>query len=434
MSARSPGEQERPQSMEASPAEQSAMRDKMGARFFFARLAIQNLGRRKARTFLLLSAVAICSGAVFTGAVLMQSIKNSMDIGFARLGADMLILPEGTLTNITAALLTAEPTDFTLEDGVLDRLAKLKGVGRLGPQRIVRTESLGSGDQRHPTDLIGFDPERDITIQPWLAERLDRAFGKGDVIIGGRREEPLGSEMLLFGVRHTVYGKLEKTAVGTHERGVFMSFETFDALRESMQRSSASKAELGPNRLSGVLIELAPGATAKQVQFAILANFPGVKTIASESTLTSIRQGLSALLEGVLALLVIMFVSTASMVCVLFSAIITERRRELGLLMAIGARPWQVVGILATEAAIATASGGLLGCMLGVALLRSYQHSLVYHLANMGVPFAWLGWREIALIALACVILASLIGASGAFIPAWRTSRREPYDLIRAEG
>lgn len=409
------------------------MRDKIGARFLFGRLAIQNLGRRKARTFLLLAAVAICSGAVFTGAVLMQSIKNSMDIGFARLGADMLILPEGTLTNITAALLTAEPTDLTLEEGVLDRLAKLKGVGRLSPQRIFRTESLGSGDQRHSTDLIAFDPERDITVQPWLAERLDRAFAKGDVIIGGRREERLGSEMLLYGVRHTVYGKLEKTAVGTHERGVFMSFKTFDALRELMQKNSASKADLEPNRLSGVLLELEPGATAKQVQFAILANFPGVKTIASESTLTSIRQGLSTLLQGVLTLMVIMFLSTASMVCVLFSAIITERRRELGLLMAIGARPWQVVGILLTEATIATASGGLLGCMLGIVLLRSYQHSLVYYLANMGVPFVWLSWQAISLVALACVILASLIGALGAFIPAWRTSRREPYDLIRAE-
>jgi putative ABC transport system permease protein len=79
--------------------------------FLLASLALQNLGRRKARTLLLLMAVAICSGAVFTGAVLMQSIESSMSVGFTRLGADMLVVPAGTLTNITAALLTAEPTD-----------------------------------------------------------------------------------------------------------------------------------------------------------------------------------------------------------------------------------------------------------------------------------------------------------------------------------
>jgi putative ABC transport system permease protein len=38
------------------------------------------------------------------------------------------------------------------------------------------------------------------------------------------------------------------------------------------------------------------------------------------------------------------------------------------------------------------------------------------------------------LIALACILLAALIGALGALVPAWRASRREPYDLIRSEG
>ena len=44
------------------------------------RLALQNLGRREGRTALLLMAVAICTGAVFTGAVLMRSIETSMAV------------------------------------------------------------------------------------------------------------------------------------------------------------------------------------------------------------------------------------------------------------------------------------------------------------------------------------------------------------------
>jgi putative ABC transport system permease protein len=150
--------------------------------------------------------------------------------------------------------------------------------------------------------------------------------------------------------------------------------------------------------------------------------------------LTTIRQGLTALLNGVLALMVIMFVSTATMISVLFSAIITERRRELGLLKAIGARRGQIIGMLLTEAAIATAVGGVLGCMLGVLLMRFYEHSLVYYLESLGIPFVWLDAATTGLIAIACILLATLIGAAGAFVPAWRASRREPYDLIRSEG
>ena len=88
-----------------------------------ASLALQNLGRRKARSFLLIAAVAIGSGVVFTGATLMRSIDDSMAVGFTRLGADMMVVPEGALTNITAALLTVEPTDLVLDADVLAKAA-----------------------------------------------------------------------------------------------------------------------------------------------------------------------------------------------------------------------------------------------------------------------------------------------------------------------
>ena len=52
--------------------------------------------------------------------------------------------PEGTLTNITAALLTAEPTDLTLDKGIVPRLARLKGVGKVGRRSFIfRTDAAG---------------------------------------------------------------------------------------------------------------------------------------------------------------------------------------------------------------------------------------------------------------------------------------------------
>lgn len=396
-------------------------------------LALQNLGRRKARTLLLVLAVAIGGGVVFTSAVLMRSIERSMAVGFTRLGADLLVVPEGTLTNITAALLTVEPTDLTLDTRLLDRLASLMGVQRVAPQRIFRTEDSGYGHHRESVDLIAFDPQRDFTVQPWLEERLDRPLQAGDVIVGGRRDHALGSELLLFGKPFRIYGKLGKTAVGTHERGLFMSFETMRGLAQ-VEGAAGTRVALDPTAISGALVELAPGATAPQVRFAVLANLPGVKVVAGESMLTSVRQGLAALLNGILALMIIMFLSTALMVSVLFSAIITERRHEFGLLKAIGARRIQIVGMMLTEAAVATAVGGLAGVVLGVLLLRFYERSLVYYLESIGVPFIWLDTATVSLLAGGCILLASVIGAAGALLPAWRASRREPYELIRDEG
>ncbi len=397
-------------------------------------LALQNLGRRKARSFLLIAAVAIGSGVVFTGATLMRSIDDSMAVGFTRLGADMMVVPEGTLTNITAALLTVEPTDLVLDADVLSK-ARLASVGRAAPQKIVRVEHSGIGNHHDLVDLIGIDPARDFTVQPWLKEKLNREFRPGDVILGAGRDAPLDSQLLIFGKPHVVYGKLGRTGVGTHERGVFMSFETFDALAAAMPLHGDSRpAVLAPGKVTGFLVELTPGATALQARFAILSAVKGVKVVTGDSSLSGIRQGLAALLQGILALMVLMFASMAVMVSVLFSAIVTERRGELGLLKAIGARRAQMIGMMVIEAVLATGIGGALGVTLGVLVMRLYERSLVYYLENIGVPFVWLDLPRTIAVAGAAIVLAAAIGALGAFFPAWRASGRDAYDLVRGEG
>ena len=178
-----------------------------------------------------------------------------MAVGFTRMGADMMVVPEGALTNITAALL----------DGRADRPGARRRRPRQGrgspasagspPQKIVRVEHSGIGSHHELVDLIGFDPARDFTIQPWLAEKLNRPLQPGDVILGAGRDAPLGSQLLIFGKPHIVYGRLGRTGVGTHERGVFMSFATLEALAGAIRgdaRRAARRAGAGQgHRLPG---------------------------------------------------------------------------------------------------------------------------------------------------------------------------------------
>lgn len=397
-------------------------------------LSLQNLGRRKARTALLVMAVAISSAIVFAGAVLIRSIDTSMAVGFSRLGADLMVVPADALTNITAALLTVEPSDKTVSADLLDR-ARLTGVDRVAPQRVFRTAHSGFGPHGENVDLIGFDPQLDFTVQPWISERLGRAMQTGDVILGAARDRPIGSEILLFGQAFRVYAKLGRTGVGTHEGGIFMSSTDLIGLAPTIrEHMGVLPPMLDPARTSGFLVQVAPGATDLQVRFALLSRLPEVAVISGASMLTGIRQGLVALLGGTLALVAMMFASTAVMVGVLFSAIVTERRGELGLLKAIGARRPQIVGLMLGEAMIATGAGGLIGVAIGVLLLRLFERSLVYHLTEMGIPFLWLGLPTTIALGALCIIAAALIGAAGALVPAWRASKRDAYDLIRGEG
>src|SRR5262249_11371553 len=141
------------------------MRNRLGVSFLLAGVALQNLRGREARTLLMLAGGSICSGAVFTGGVLVRGMASHTGGGVTRLGADRLVVPDGALTNITAALLTAEPTDLTLDDSELARLESIKGVQKVAPQLVFRTDASGYRGGSDPVDVIAFDPAHDFTVQ-----------------------------------------------------------------------------------------------------------------------------------------------------------------------------------------------------------------------------------------------------------------------------
>ncbi len=143
---------------------------------------------------------------------------------------------------------------------------------------------------------------------------------------------------------------------------------------------------------------------------------------------------MTALLAGVAAFTILMLAGSLIMVSLLFSAIIAERRREVGLLRAIGSRRGHVVRMLLAEAGFTTGLGGLCGIALGAGLLLIFQRSLGYLLQTMRIEFLWPPAASIVAFAVICACLAALVGILGAFAPAWKASREDPYVLIQGEG
>jgi putative ABC transport system permease protein len=393
----------------------------MNRRALLPRLAAQNLGRRPARTALSALAVAVAIAAVFTTLVVRRGLADGLAAGFGRMGADLLIVPRQTLVNLTPALLTAEPTPHTLDAGLIDVVAKLPGVELVTAQRSHRVEMPGRG-HAHAVDLVSFDPRSDFTVLPWVVEKLDRPMRAGDLIVGARRDEKMGSELSLFGQTLTVYAKLGLTGVGPFDRAVFVTPETFESLTGA-----------GTAQASALLVRLRVGAKAEEVRFA-LADHPEVKVVAGPSLFTSARHTLTALQSGAAFFTALLILASVLMVSVVFSAVLAERRRELGLLLAIGAKPRQLRRLVLAEAVMTTGLGGIVGLVLGAGLVLLFYRSLGYYYETVAAPVGWPPPETLALFATGCVALAGAIGLAGAAVPAWRASREEPYVLMRSEG
>jgi putative ABC transport system permease protein len=143
---------------------------------------------------------------------------------------------------------------------------------------------------------------------------------------------------------------------------------------------------------------------------------------------------MSALLNGVVLFTVLTLLVTALMVGVTYSGLLSERRRELGLLLAIGMRPAQLIRLILAEAALTTCLGGVCGVILGTAGFVLCQRSLGFYFENYQVPFTLPSAMQLIVIGLVSVGVCSFVGVAGALLPAWRAGRSETYELVRGEG
>lgn len=397
----------------------------------FLRLAVQQLGHRPARAWILALAVAVGGGAVFTASVLRQAVQDSMATSLNRLGADLMVVPRETMVNVSAALLTAEPTPHTFDAAVAVQLARLPGVQAAAGQRYLALPVAGGHGAE---DLVAFDPATDFTVLPWLTEKLDRPPRRGDLVVGGRRPEAVGRDVTLFGRSFPIYGRLALTGVGPFERAFFVSFDTAeDVAAAARQTTGRPILDASPNRLSALLVRLRPGVTPEQFRFAV-ARVPEVQVVAGNGLHTSVRHGLAAVLDGAVLFTALTLLTTALMVGAMYTGLLAERRRELGLLLSVGMRPGQLLRLILAEASLTTGLGGVCGVVLGAAGLVLFRRSLGYYFENYQVPFALPAPTSLAATGLVSVALSCAVGLAGALAPAWRAGRREPYELVRGEG
>jgi putative ABC transport system permease protein len=99
---------------------------------------------------------------------------------------------------------------------------------------------------------------------------------------------------------------------------------------------------------------------------------------------------------------------------------VTERTREIGVRMAVGARPSDVMGQFLIEATTLALIGGLAGIVLG-----GIGAQVVSKLAG------WPLYVDVSAIVLA-VVVSGLIGIGAGFYPAWRASRLDPVEALRS--
>ena len=401
------------------------------------RTALRALRKNKLRSFLAALGIVIAVAAVVATVAIGQGAQAKVAAQMASLGSNMLMILPGSMMQHGAATGAGATQNLTRDDAQAVDKELTSSVGAIAPMNRTGAQVI-YGDANWFTQVIGTTSSY-LDVRSW-------PLAAGEMF--GREEDAAAAKVCILG--QTVVDKLfgEQPALGEQIRVkhvpckvvgilsikgqsyggqdqddiVLMPWTTLvrringsqsDAVGSLMVSARAPNlVAVAQREVTSLLKQRHHQADTAEPDFQV-RNLAEMQNAAQEQTNTVawLLKSVAAisLLVGAIGIANVMLVS------------VTERTREIGIRMAVGARGRDVLFQFLTEAVVLAIVGGLLGLGLGVGVAK--YAAIQAQWPTLLSPVAMAG----------TMLLAGVAGILAGFYPALRASRLDPIEALRFE-
>ena len=392
-------------------------------------IAIKNVTGRPLRSTALILLVSFLAFSMFAGILVTSSLKRGFSSLEQRLGADIMVVPyeASTKADLSNIVLQGNTGYFYMNENIYEKIAAREGIGQISAQFFLASTS--SSCCSIPVQLIGFDPETDFTITPWIRKSYQETLGYKDVVVGNDLNAFVGDTLSFYGVEVRVAAKLDKTGT-SYDTAVFMNRETIEALiQSSLDRNMNDFKNIDPKRVvSCVLIKVADGAVPEEVLNDINIHVKKVKAVQTKNMISGIADSLAGISEVTGVLMAVIWVIGFSVLAIAFFMMTNERKREFALLRVVGASRKKVSGIVLSEGCVISLAGSLAGILIGFLVFLPFGN---YIEGRLNLPFLLPKSYSLFLWALLSLLTALFAGALSSAFAAVRIGRLEPGTVLR---
>ena len=385
-------------------------------------LALKNIRGNIFRSTAIFSAVLAISGLLLVVTLIIAGAQNSLNSGLQRLGADIIVVPAGTESQVENALLMGKPTNVWMPSTNLQAVANIPGVQSVSPQQYLGSLYGASCCSASEMFIVVFDPKTDLTISPWLEKNLGRPLEKREVIGGTFVFVTPGENFIkLYGYDLTLKGNLSPTGTGI-DQTLFMTTDTARAVAQSSLTTAVQPLAFDPNQISTIMVKVSPNSDAHAVALQIMLNTKGMVAIESPNLFGAFRNQMNGLLWGFFAITIIVWAVAMVLIGILFSMAANERRRDMAVLRAVGATRSFILRSVLSEAIILALAGAVSGIVLATSGLYVLRNFIA---GSMKLPFLFPSLSAFIGFFIAGVALAIATVMLAALMPAVRLSRQE---------
>jgi len=398
------------------------------------RIALRALARNKLRAFLTMLGIIIGVGAVIAMVAIGEGAKATIRSQISALGTNVLVILPGS--NVQGGVRAGSGNRYTLLDSDARAMTReLRSVAYASPV-LRRQEQVIAGNLNWGTLAQGVAPEFE-QIRDWQIES-GRFLHEGDMdsaakvtVIGQTvarqlfgNDDPIDSVIRIRNIPFRVVGLLVGKGQTGHGQDqddtVMVPYTTMQKrlMRITYVQSivvraiSAEKVPEAQEQITLLLRQRHRIAEGREDDFTVRNLSDIAEAAQSTARVMAVLLGSVAgisLLVGGIGIMNIMLVS------------VTERTREIGIRMAVGARGRDIMLQFLVEAVVMAATGGGIGILLGI--------------GSSEVLKLWANWPTLvspSIVAIA-FLFSGAVGVFFGFYPAKKASTLDPIDALRYE-
>lgn len=377
---------------------------------------IRNITRRRGRFAFTLLGITIGIASFVTFLSLGGSLKKEIRREAAALGANLVVTPKGSCAYEQVSILTGEqlPTNITMEE-----VAKVRGIAGITALPFL-TEKTAIGNR--PVPVVGVLPVEMKAFRQWKVQRGSYFDNATAVVAGAAAAERYGlapgSPVTIRGERFTVSGVLAET--GSRD-----DLTLFLPLQEAQRVFKAGE------HVSYIAVRVEELAKAEYYATRIR------ETV--NLGVVSDRQMLNSVLSIVGSVnITLQMIAAVAVLAAAFGIINTmmtatyERKREIGILQALGARRGTIFTIFLLESGFYGLLGGIAGVTTGMLVSVAAAPYISQNAFTAFVKGSG-GAGVDPYTVVSSVFFSTVVAVAAGLFPAWRAARLSPVEAISYE-